>query len=147
MSYRFANNTQHTLSTEIVYGKFWAGDKGYQITQRFWQGDTTVGVYLRRTQMPDGTPIVSFAGIQFTIPITPRRNPGHERFGLRGVNQWTYTLESRIFNQTNLLTAGYGEMPRLGDDLKALFNRDRNGNAHFANDVWRIKNGFDALSL
>jgi len=145
MSYRFANNTQHTLSTEIVYGKFWAGDKGYQITQRFWQGDTTIGIYLRRTQMPDGAPTVSFAGIQFTIPITPRRNTGYEHFGLRGVNQWTYTMESRIFNRENLLTPGYGEIPRLGENLQQIFNRDRSGYHYLTAETWRIRNSFQAF--
>jgi len=145
IGYRFSNNIQHTLSTEIVYGKFWAGDKGYQITQRFWQGDTTIGIYLRRTQMPDGTPIVSFAGIQCTIPITPRRNTGYEHFGLRGVNQWAYTLESRIFNRENLLTSGYGDIPRLGDNLQQILNRDRGGNEYLRFERWRIRNAFHSL--
>lgn len=145
-AYRFANNAEHTVSTEITYGKFWGGDTGYQILQRFWQGDTNIGIYLRRSKMQDGTPIASFAGLQFTIPFTPRRNTGFENFGLRGVNQWTYGLESRIFNRENLLTPGYGEIPRFGENLPQLFNRDRGGNAYLREEHWRLKNSFNELS-
>ncbi|NDF98935.1 MAG: hypothetical protein EB101_08430 [Chitinophagia bacterium] len=146
-TYRFANNAEHTIATEITYGKFWGGDTGYQILQRFWHGDTNVSIYLRRSQMPDGTPTASFAGLQFTIPLTPRRNIGYENFGLRGVNQWTYSLESRIFNRENLLTAGYGEIPRFGENLPQLFNRDRNGQSYLKEESWRMKNSFNQLSL
>jgi len=145
-TYRLANNAEHTISTEITYGKFWGGDTGYQILQRFWHGDTNIGVYLRRSKMQDGAPTASFAGLQFTIPLTPRRNTGYEHFGLRGVNQWNYALESRIFNRENLLTPGYGEIPRFGENLPQIFNRDRNGNSYLSGEHWRLKNSFNELS-
>ena len=96
--------------------------------------------------MPDGTPKASFAGLQFTIPLTPRRSIGYENVGLRGVNQWTYSLESRIFNRENLLTAGYGEIPRFGENLPQIFNRDRNGQSYLKDERWRMKNAFHDLS-
>lgn len=146
-TYRVANNEEQTAATEVTYGKFWGGDTGWQILQRFWHGDTNLGIYLRRSKMPDGTPTASFAGLQFTIPLTARRSVGYRYLGVRGVNQWTYALESRIFNRENLLTPGYGEIPRLGESLPQIFNRDRNSSTYLSGERWRLKNAFNELSL
>jgi hypothetical protein len=147
ISYRISNNAHHSLATEIVYGKFWMGDKGYKIGQRFWHGDTAIELYLRRTQMQDGSPSVSFAGIQFSIPMTPRRNISSEYFGARGVNQWVYTIESRIGKQTNFLNTGYGEIPRVGETVQQTFNRDRSGSDYYRADLMRARNAFQAVTL
>ena len=126
LNYRFVPDDMQQTSTEVTYGKFWGGDKGYNVSQRFWHGDTAINVYLRRTRMTETGPLVSFAGVQFSIPFTPRRDKGFEHFLLRGTSQWTYTLETRVFEKQNLLTGGYGEVPRIGDSLVQTFNRDRN---------------------
>jgi hypothetical protein len=114
VNYRFANNDQQTSVTEITQGKFWAGDKGFSINQRFWHGDTTLNIYLRRTRMTETQPLVSFAGLQFSIPFTPRENKSLEYFGLKGVSQWTYSLETKILEKDNIITGGYGEVPKVG---------------------------------
>jgi hypothetical protein len=59
VNYRIANNDQQTSVTEITQGKFWAGDKGFSINQRFWHGDTTLNIYLRRTRMTESQPYPS----------------------------------------------------------------------------------------
>ena len=131
--------------TELTTGKYWGGDKGWSIGQRFWHGDTALNIYLRRTRMADSAPLVSFAGLQFSIPITPRINKGMQNFALRGTNQWTYTLESRVFDRENLLTGGYGEVPRIGDNLIQTFNRDRNSTRYLESSLIRAKSAFNDL--
>lgn len=113
VNYRFANNDQQTSVTEVTQGKFWAGDKGFSINQRFWHGETTLNIYLRRTRMTDSQPLVSFAGIQFAIPFTPRENKSLEHLGVRGVSQWTYSLETKVLEKDNIITGGYGEVPKV----------------------------------
>ena len=142
VNYRFANNDQQTSVTEVTQGKFWAGDKGFSINQRFWHGDTTLNIYLRRTRMADGQPLVSFAGIQFAIPFTPRENKSLEFLGVRGVSQWTYSLETKVLEKDNIITGGYGEVPKVGDSLVMTFNRDRNSNRYYDTNMGRMKNAF-----
>ena len=142
VNYRFANNDQQTSVTEITQGKFWAGDKGFSINQRFWHGDTTLNIYLRRTRMTDSKPLVSFAGLQFSIPFTPRENKSLEYLGLRGVSQWTYSLETKILEKDNIITGGYGEVPKVGDSLVMTFNRDRNSNRYYDTNLGRMKNAY-----
>jgi len=142
VNYRFANNHQQTSVTEITQGKFWAGDKGFSINQRFWHGDTTINIYLRQTRMTESKPLVSFAGVQFSIPFTPRENKSLEYLGLRGVSQWTYSLETKIFERENFITGGYGEVPKVGDSLVTTFNRDRNSNRYYGTNLGRMKNAY-----
>ena len=145
VNYRFANNDQQTSVTEITQGKFWAGDKGFSINQRFWHGDTTLNIYLRRTRMTESQPLVSFAGIQFSIPFTPRENKSLEYLGLRGVSQWTYSLETKVLEKDNIITGGYGEVPKVGDSLVTTFNRDRNSNRYYDTNLVRMKNAYLSL--
>ena len=145
-TYRYAHDDRMFTVTELNTGKYWGGDKGWSIGQRFWHGDTALNIYLRRTRMTESAPLVSFAGLQFSIPITPRVNKGMQHLALRGSNQWTYTLESRVFDRENLLTGGYGEVPRIGDTLVQTFNRDRNSTRYLESSLMRAKSAFNELS-
>jgi len=145
-TYRYAHDDHISTVTELTTGKYWGGDKGWSIGQRFWHGDTALNIYLRRTRMAESAPLVSFAGLQFSIPITPRLNKGMQHLALRGTNQWTYTLESRVFDRENLLTGGYGEAPRMGDSLVQTFNRDRNNTRYLESSLIRAKSAFYDLS-
>ena len=145
-TYRYAHDDRMSTVTEFTTGKYWGGDKGWSIGQRFWHGDTALNIYLRRTRMAESAPLVSFAGLQFSIPITPRLNKGMQHLALRGTNQWTYTLESRVFDRENLLTGGFGEVPRIGDTLVQTFNRDRNSTAYLESSLVRAKSAFNELS-
>jgi hypothetical protein len=142
LNYRFANNDQQSSVTELTQGKFWAGDKGFSINQRFWHGDTTLNIYFRRTRMTESQPMVSFAGIQFAIPFTPRENKSLEHLGVRGVSQWTYSVETKVLEKDNIITGGYGEVPKVGDSLITTFNRDRNSNRYYDTNLGRMKNAF-----
>jgi hypothetical protein len=142
LNYRFVNNDQQTAVTEITQGKFWGGDKGFNINQRFWFGDTTLNVYFRRTRMGEGQPLVSFAGLQFAIPFTPRENKSLESFGFRGASQWTYSLETKVLEKDNIITGGYGEVPRIGDSLVTTFNRDRNSTRYYDTSLARMRNAY-----
>jgi hypothetical protein len=141
-SYRYVHDSAQSTITELTQGKFWGGDKGFSVAQRFWHGDTALNIYIRRTRMTESSPLVSFAGLQFSIPFTPRENRSFEHLNLRGTSQWTYTLESRIFDKENRITGGYGEIPKMGDSLVQTFNRDRNSTAYLENSLGRIKNAF-----
>ena len=129
----------------MTQGKFWAGDKGFSINQRFWHGDTTLNIYFRRTRMTESQPLVSFAGIQFAIPFTPRENKSLEHLGVRGVSQWTYSLETKVLEKDNIITGGFGEVPKVGDSLVMTFNRDRNSNRYYDTNMGRMKNAYLSL--
>lgn len=142
LNYRYAFDDAQKTTTEITNGKFWGGDKGYLIGQRFWHGDISLNLYVKRSRASEAAPLISFAGIQFSIPLTPRQNRGVEYLSLRGGNQWTYTVESRINDKDNRITFGHGEIPKVGDTVVQTFNRDRNTTAYYESNIGRIKNAF-----
>jgi hypothetical protein len=142
LNYRFTNNDQQTAVSEITYGKFWGGDRGFSINQRFWFGDTTLNAFFRRSRMAENQPLVSFAGLQLAIPFTPRENKSLEHVGIRGSSQWTYSLETKVLDKDNIITGGFGEVPRIGDSLITTFNRDRNSNRYYDTNLARIRNAY-----
>ncbi len=142
LNYRYANNDQQTSVTEITRGKFWAGDKGFSISQGFWHGDTKLSIYFRRSRMTETQPIVSFAGIQLAIPFTPRENKNFEHFAIKGVSQWAYSLETKVLEKDNRLTGGFGEVPKVGESLNITFNRDRNSTRYYEMNLGRLRNAY-----
>lgn len=144
-SYRYAWNDAHSLTTELTYGKFFGGDTGYTVSQRFWHGDTTLTAYMRRTRMSDTSPQVSFAGLMLSIPLTPRQNRGLTHFALRGTPQWSYALETKIMDTDNRLTGGFGTVLNVGEPLSTTLNRDRNTSQYHRSQVWRMKEAFNRL--
>jgi hypothetical protein len=147
VTYRYAHDDSFSTVTEVTTGKYWGGDKGWSIGQKFWHGDTALNIYLRRTRMMESAPLVSFAGLQISIPLTPRINKGMQHLSLRGSNQWSYSLESRVFARENLLTGGYGEVPKMGETLTQTFNRDRNSTRYLENSLARAKSAFNELGV
>ena len=144
-NYRFAWNDAHTLTTELTYGKFFGGDTGYAINQRFWHGDTTLTAFMRRTRMSDSAPQVAFAGFMLSIPLTPRQNRGYTHFALRGTPQWSYALETKIMDTDNRLTGGFGTVLNVGEPLATTLNRDRNTSQYYQSQSWRMKDAFNRL--
>ena len=144
-TYRYAHDDRISTVTEITQGKFWGGDRGWIVGQRFWHGDTALNIYIRRSRMTERSPLVSFAGIQFSIPLTPRQNRGVEHAAIRGINQWTYTLETKVFDKDNRITGGFGEIPKVGDSLLQYFNRDRTSTRYLESGLVRAKSAFNEL--
>lgn len=150
LSYRYAYDDSQKTSTELTMGNFWGGDRGYLLGEKFWHGDTAITIYLKRSRAHDiGTftpPLISFAGIQLSIPFTTRKSSGMDHFSFRGTNQWTYTIDTRVFDKSNPITFGYGEIPKTGDTLTQIFNRDRNSTQYYEDKLGRIKDAFVLLS-
>lgn len=142
LSWRYSPKQLDFYSTEIQTGQFWSGDKGYVLTQRFWYGDTSVALYIRRSRMSEREPKVSFAGFQIQIPLTLRSQAGFQYLGLRGTNQWSYSAESKILEKDNRITPGYGIVPRVGDGLTQWLNRDRIGSEYLNSQMPRLSEAY-----
>ena len=145
-TYRYAHNDRHETMTELTQGKFWGGDKGFNVSQRFWHGDTSLNLYLRRTRMTETAPLVSFAGVQISFPFTPRENKGAQYLSIRGTNQWTYTVESKVMEKDNIITYGFGEVPKMGENLQQIFNRDRSSTRYYESMMGRMRGAYVNLA-
>jgi hypothetical protein len=63
--------------------------------------------------MTDSHPLVSFAGIQFAIPFTPRENKRLERLGIRGVSPCNYSLETEVLGKDKIIMGCFVELTRV----------------------------------
>lgn len=138
-TYRYAQDAAMTKMSEITAGQFLNGDKGFNVSQKYWYGDTEIGLYFRRTRKSNESPLVSFAGIQVSMPLSFRFSRGFENLSIRGGNQWSYTIESKVLDKDNIITSGYGSIPNTGASLVQAFNRDRSGVGYFEAGMWRMK--------
>lgn len=145
LNYRYVPSHQKT-SSEITTGKFWGGDTGFLLSQKFWHGDTAITLYIRRSRMSEADKLVSFAGLQISLPLTPRKNTGFSHFSVRGSNQWSYTVETKVFDEDNIITGGFGEVPTIGASIAQSFNRDRNSSAYYQSQQARLKDAFVKLA-
>ena len=147
VTYRYAYPTTLPMMTEVISGKFWAGDKGSMLVHRFWHGDTTVIVYFRSTRANEFSPNEKFAGLQISLPLTPRRNRGTSFAALQGGVPFSYAIETRMGESANYInTGGLGQIPRAGEFLQQTFNRDRSNASYLEGQTWRLKNAFQELT-
>jgi len=129
-SLRYSKEDRFNSTTEILGGKFFTGDKGFVLTERFWYGDTALNFYFKRSIQKDASSI-NFAGFQFWIPLTPRVNDSFDRLNLRGTNEYTYIAESKVGGTNNNLTTNVAVIPKTGDTLMQLSNQDRNSDRYY----------------
>jgi len=146
LNYRIATPRAHNVSTELYAGTFWAGDEGYSVYQRFRFGDASLAAFFRRTKMPEAPREVSFAGIQLALPLTPRYSAGWKHFAMRGNESWSYAIESKVLENDNLLTSGYGEIPRFGEHLSRWMNQDRLSTDYFESQLPKMRQASSELT-
>ena len=137
-SLRYSRDDRFNSTTELLGGKFFTGDKGFVITERFWHGDTALNFYFKRSIQNDASSI-NFAGFQLWIPLTPRVNDSFDRLNIRGTNQYTYIAESKVGSTNNNLTVNVAVVPKTGDTLMQLSNQDRNSDRYYEFRRERLK--------
>ena len=146
-SYRFSKKNKFNSSTEVVAGKFWGGDSGFNVSERFWHGDVALNFYIKRTKLPTDAKPINFAGFLLTMPLTPRFNGGFDRLNLRGTSQFAYSAESKILSTDNAITTAMSEIPRTGDNLIQLSNRDRTSDEYYQLRRERLRQAYFDLRV
>lgn len=130
----------------VKAGEFFDADRGYQVGMRFGFSDTLVGVVYRDTQRDDDIRSFKSISVDLSLPLTPRRVlPG--RFGqLRGSNDFSLALGTRVGNDSNDL-ASAGQRGRFADAPygldQELYNRDRLSPAYIDQHLPRLRAAYE----
>jgi hypothetical protein len=122
---------------EVTAGQFYNQDRGWHIASNHWMGDTRFKLYYRRTGVQDDPrqPVRAFAGIEASFPLGPKASMAQVGITpfLRGADRWSANLETKVGERDNLLTAGYGQVPKVRHGLTTdVTDHDRSGLA----DLW-----------
>jgi hypothetical protein len=135
-SYRY-NVTATRTYLEATGGQFLYNDRGFQLGLRQWFSDVAVSAYYRRTTF-QGAPARQFVGIEFSIPIGPRRDVAVGSHLLVGGTRFSHAIETLVRGGKNAVRPGFGltsPAPSLDDSS----NSDRTGLAYFGDNLRRIR--------
>ncbi|NML43761.1 YjbH domain-containing protein [Ramlibacter sp. G-1-2-2] len=121
---------------EATGGQFMNNDRGLQLGVRQWFSDVAVQLYWRRTQVSSLTR--SFAGIEFSIPIGPRKDMNPSELQLTGTPRFSHAVESLIGGSNNAVVTGRGVQPPT-PTLEAMHNSDRASLLYFEDNIRRIR--------
>lgn len=122
---------------ELTSGQFYNQDRGWLLASHHWMGDTRFKLYYRRTGL-QSEPLQatrSFAGIEVSMPLGPKASMDQVGMTpyLRGADRWSASLETKVGERDNRLTAGYGQVPKARHGLMTdVSDHDRSGQA----DLW-----------
>lgn len=119
---------------EATAGKYLRGDVGFDVASKHWFGDYGLKFYVRDSKdSAPLTPRTRFAGFEFSVPLGPRTASQFDNFSVRGLDRFNWGLETKVGQTNNIITLGYGEVPRARHGIWTdAIDHDRNG----ALDQW-----------
>jgi hypothetical protein len=136
-SYRY-NVAPTRTYLEASGGEFLYGDRGFQLGLRQWFSDVAVRAYYRRTHF-QGSPVRQFVGIEFSIPIGPRRDAAlGSHLLLGGTPRFSHSIETLVRGGNNAVRPGFG-LPSPAPSIEETFNSDRTGLVYFEDNLRRIR--------
>ncbi len=152
---------------EAQGGQFYNQDRGIRLASHHWFGDNRLTLQYRNSASSDAPamPRTSFAGFVLSIPIGGQASyviPGLTRdpwiagqarndsggtindsggaITLRGRDQWTYGLETKVGSTDNYITSGYGVVPAIRHGLMTdTLDYDRAGLADMTANFYRVR--------
>jgi hypothetical protein len=127
----------------VTAGEFYNEDSGYKIDFTQHIGDTRVHLIYKKSE---GN---AFAGIGFTIPLTPRKDVG--RFAgvqISGTPSWRYDLSTILGEQGNRLVFGPNVIPTEFFNLRnGYFNGDRLSPAYVRANRERLREAWQTFGV
>jgi hypothetical protein len=139
----FLANYRYNVAPTRTYleasgGQFLFGDRGFQLGLRQWFSDVAVRAYYRRTRF-QGSPVRQFVGIEFSIPIGPRRDVAlGSHLLLGGTPRFSHSIETLVRGGNNAVRPGFG-LSSPAPSIDETFNSDRSGLVYFEDNLRRIR--------
>jgi hypothetical protein len=127
----------------LTAGEFYSEDSGYKIDFTQHIGDTRLHLIYKKSEGNN------FAGVGFTIPLTPRKDVG--RFAgvqLTGTPSWRYDINTILGEQGNRLVFGPNVIPTEFFNLRnGYFNGDRLSPAYIRANQERLREAWQTFGV
>lgn len=104
----------HDVQLHVYGGEFFEGDHGVRAEGRFWFGDYAVTLTYKNTD-------AEFIGLGVVLPLTPVKDRQWRYLQVRGNPDWTYTVQTRINEDRNVLSFGSALMVRSPNTLERTY--------------------------
>ena len=137
-SYRYAYSPTRTYG-EITAGQFLNNDRGVRFGIKQWFDDVAITLYVRRTKFDWASAPRTSAGIELSIPLTPRKDmsPTYP-VQITGSPRWTHSVETVLRETSNSISTNQGVSPNVSA-LDQTFNFDRSGLVYFEDNMPRVR--------
>ncbi|NAW59532.1 hypothetical protein CAG65_09155 [Vibrio sp. V39_P1S14PM300] len=124
-------------------GEFWQGDQGVKITTRHWLGDVSIDASYLYSEAEHSNEGEQFVTVSIGIPLTFWRGMAPDYVQLRGIDQFTYAVQSRVGDSHNNLNTGLGNAVTFQHDISREYhNRGRSGKLYYAENTQRLRNAY-----
>jgi hypothetical protein len=141
---------------EMVAGRYWYGDKGFSVVSGHWVGDVKMSMFVRRSLPPaqfwPGKRGVTFAGLEVSFPLTPRRAMNAESFQIKGSPRFGLSLSTPVGRTDNYIVDPFGvpiyikalvDSPAGGQLGSVIMDYDRNGPAYVHGHLERLRYAYE----
>jgi hypothetical protein len=151
VNYRYFIRPLQT-ALEVNAGQFWNTDRGWSFSMRNWFDDLSVTTYIRTSRFspqaaflsPYGSRDVHALGIEFSFPLTLRREWSNERMRLGFSDRLSLGLETAVrMGGTNYLIPYHGRFAPVPLSLNGVvFNFDRMSTSYLEDNTHLIRQAF-----
>ncbi|PMH45943.1 hypothetical protein BCU68_09105 [Vibrio sp. 10N.286.49.B3] len=127
---------QYDWALEANAGEYWHGDSGFTVTSKHWFGDTAVSIFYQHTDQ-------SFAGLNFSIPLSFRKDMAPDPIQIKGTEEWTWGYRTMVRNQVNRIDGDLAQTSDLQNKLdRSYYNRDRLSARYINANLTRLKDAY-----
>ncbi len=124
-------------------GEYWQGDRGARLTSSHWLGDTQLSASYLSSKPKGSNQFEDFLTLTVSIPLTPWREMKPNFIQVRGTDQFSYALQTRIGDSHNIISNSLGSKANLQHGLARQYeNRNRLSPAYFKANVQRLRNAY-----
>ena len=128
---------RYDLQLGFEIGEYWFGDNGFKLLSHHWFGDTRVSFEFSKSES-------TFAGLYFSLPLTPRKNMKPKGFQVTGNDFWIWGYKTRI-SEANYLdfNQNVGALIQSHHIDKVYFNKGRLSASYIKSNYLRLISAFD----
>ncbi len=120
-------------SIDLTGGKFYNGDRGFELASNHWFGDYRLQFYLRDSGNTPTMPKTQFLGFDISFPLGPKQSYQAGPFTFRGGDHTVMALQTTYHQGANTITTGYGVEPTHDHGVyRDILDFDRAG----VDDLW-----------
>ena len=137
------------LYLEGTAGQFLDNDRGFSVELKRFFGDTAFSLFYRDSRTEAKANVdperVQMAGVQISIPLTPRRDMKPYVVQVKGSNEWTYEQDTKIVTPgaNNSVNTSIGLNPLMGYNLERIYyNRDRLSEEYIRRHLPRLREAY-----
>jgi hypothetical protein len=130
-------------------GKFLTRDTGFVGEFRRFFGDTSVTIFYKNSSTQEGKNL-QVGGIQFDLPLTPRRDMKPYLLQVRGSDDWSYAQETVIAKEGRANAVGASVGVRLEPPFnvdRVFYNRDRLSDDYIKKHLLRLRDAYRRYAL